>query len=101
MYPETGPDLAQASPQEDADRLAQAKRRVAAMKAFYIHLGMFALVLLGLLAIDAATGPRWWVHWVFLGWGFGVAAHAIVVFAGLPQALASWEDRKVRELMSK
>ena len=98
MYPETAPDPAPASPQVEADRLAQAKRRVAAMKAFYIHFGVFAL---GLLAIDAATGPRWWVHWVFLGWGFGVAAHAIVVFAGLPEALANWENRKVKELMSK
>jgi fatty acid desaturase len=101
MTTELGADATQPAAQDDAARLARAKRRVAAIKGFYIHLAVFTLVLLGLLAIDLATGRRWWVHWVFLGWGIGIVAHAIAVFGGLPQAVADWEERKIKELMRK
>jgi multidrug efflux pump len=101
MTTEFGVDATQPAAQDDAARLARAKRRVAAIKGFYIHLAVFTLVLLGLLAIDLATGRRWWVHWVFLGWGIGIVAHAVAVFGGLPQAVADWEKRKIKELMRK
>jgi 2TM domain len=42
---------------------------VAALKGFYIHLVVFALLLMGLLAVNSASGGSWWVVWVFLGWG--------------------------------
>ena len=41
--------------QDDA-KIARAKRRVAAIKGFYVHLLVFALVLAGLFAINAASG---------------------------------------------
>jgi hypothetical protein len=96
-----GPAPAQAAARDDSARLARAKRRVAAMKAFYIHAVVFGLVLLGLLAVDAATGGQWWVHWVFLGWGIGLVAHAVATFGRLPEAVAEWEERKLEELMRK
>ncbi len=72
-----------------------AKRRVAALKDFYIHLGVFVLVMCGLVVIDASTGPGWWVQWPFLGWGIGILAHAYGVFGGSPDLLANWETRKI------
>ena len=101
MDPELGPASAQAPAPDDGARLARAKRRVAAMKAFYIHAAVFGLVLLGLLAVNAATGGVWWVHWVFLGWGIGLVAHALATFGRLPEAVAEWEERKLQELMRK
>ncbi len=75
--------------------LKLAKRRVAALKSFDIHLGIFVLVICGLAVIDAATGPGWWVQWPFLGWGIGLLVHAYGVFGSSPKLLANWEARKV------
>jgi hypothetical protein len=86
------------SPEE---RLARAKRQVAAIKGFYIHLFVFTAVILGLAIIDAATGSPWWVQWVFLGWGVGVLAHALLVFVGGSRLVADWERRKTRELLDR
>jgi 2TM domain-containing protein len=88
------------SPVTGEARLAQARRRVAALKGFYIHLVAFALVLLGLLLVNSATGGPWWVVWVFLGWGLGVLAHGLAV-AGLgSRTIAAWEERKVRDYLA-
>jgi fatty acid desaturase len=90
---------APAAPHEE--RLARARRRMEQIKGFYIHLAVFVLVLVGLTAVDFATGDTWWVHWVFLGWGIGVAAHGLAVLGGGSRAIARWEERKVRELMER
>ena len=72
-----------------------AKQQVAAIKGFYIHLAVFVLVMCILLAIDATTGPGWWVQWPLLGWGAGLLAHAFAVFGQSPRIIANWEARKV------
>jgi 2TM domain len=77
--------------------LRLAKQQVAALKGFYIHLGVFVVVMSGLFIIDAATGPSWWVQWPFFGWGVGVLAHAAAVFWRAPTAIGKWEARKVAE----
>ena len=79
----------------DNANLNLAKRQVAAIKGFYIHLAVFVLVMGILLAIDATTGPGWWVQWPLLGWGAGLLAHAFVVFGQSPSMVANWEARKV------
>lgn len=40
------------------------------------HAIIFAAVIVGLAILDWYTGSPYWVHWVFLGWGAGVALHA-------------------------
>ena len=75
--------------------LTLAKRRVAVLKGFYIHLGAFVMVMCTLLVIDSFTGPGWWVHWPLLGWGIGVLVHAFVVFGQAPSLFADWEIRKI------
>lgn len=91
-----GTQTPQAAP--SPTRLAYAKRRVDAMKGFYIHLAIFGLVLAGLFIVNALTGGSWWVQWVLLGWGIGVVAHAAGVFGRTPRAIADWEQRKVNEI---
>jgi fatty acid desaturase len=93
------PGMVQASP--DDERLARAQRRLAALKGFYIHLFVFAMVLAGLIIVNLASGGPWWVLWVLLGWGIGILAHAITVFGRSSQAIADWEERKLRQFMDE
>ncbi len=88
-------------PTPDEERLARARRRLAALKGFYIHLFVFAMVLAGLTIINLATGGPWWVLWVLLGWGIGLLAHALTVFGRTSQAIANWEERKLRQFLDE
>lgn len=81
----------------DRKHVKQAYERVAEIKGFYWHLGAFVIVLTGLFIINVATASDWWVQWVFFGWGIGVLAHAIAIFARKPKFVADWEQRKVRQ----
>ena len=85
----------------EQERLARAREHVAEIKGFYAHLIIFVAVLLLLFAVNATTGGSWWVHWVFLGWGIGVLAHAFAIFGSRPTFIARWEERKIREYMDK
>jgi 2TM domain len=83
----------------DAEKLERAKRRVAAIKGFYIHLAVFVLVIAGLAVVNLVTGKPWWVLWVVLGWGIGVLGHAVGVYGRTPKVVENWERRKLEQLM--
>lgn len=89
------------TPLTDEERLARARRRLAAIKGFYVHLFVFVLVLAGLSVINAAAGGPWWVLWVLFGWGIGVIAHAVAVFGRASRMVEEWEERKLRQLMNE
>jgi hypothetical protein len=40
------------------------------------HAAAFAVVIVALAILDWYTAEPYWVHWVFLGWGAGLALHA-------------------------
>lgn len=85
----------------DRYRVVAAQQRVAEIEAFYIHLLSYALVVALLAAINVYTGDEWWVQWVVLGWGIGVVAHALALFATKPRFVVAWERRKFRELVRR
>jgi hypothetical protein len=85
----------------DSRRVVAAQQRVAEIEAFYIHLLSFVLVLAVLTAVNIYTSGEWWVQWVFLGWGVGVLAHALALFAMKPRFIVAWERRKFRELVRR
>ena len=89
------------SPTQDRAKVERAARRLAAIKGFYIHLFVFAVVLAGLFVINAMSGGRWWVLLVLLGWGIGVVAHALAVFGRAPRIVADWEKRKLKQLVNE
>lgn len=66
---------------EDQLIYSQARRRVEAKIGFFIHLAVYAIVGVLLVAIDFSTSPGiTWAHWPILGWGVGVLFHALGVF---------------------
>jgi hypothetical protein len=85
----------------EAERRERAIRRVAAIKGFYTHLGVYVVVNIGLLIVDVLTGPDWWVQWVAFGWGIGIVAHALAVFGRASRFVTEWEDRKIKQLMAE
>lgn len=79
----------------------RARRRVMAMKGFYSHFAIYCIVIAALFLMNYFQGGRWWFYWAAVGWGIGVAVHAISVF-GFDSLLGpDWEERKIRELMDK
>lgn len=47
-----------------------------------LHGAIYAAVILLLIFINWYGSGPWWVHWVILGWGVGVAAHAWAAIKG-------------------
>jgi fatty acid desaturase len=97
--PDTHRDANRALSQEE--KLAKARQQVAAIKAFYLHLFVFAAVVALLAVINATTGGPWWVLWVLFGWGIGILAHWLFVIALGSRFVADWEERKTRELADR
>jgi hypothetical protein len=54
-----------------------------------------------LFAINAVADDEWWAQWVFIGWGIGVASHAIAIFGQTPGFVQRWERRKLRQFMGR
>jgi hypothetical protein len=76
----------------EADLRRRAERRVAMRLGFYVHATVFAVVNLGLLAINRVVSPEVsWSVWPLFGWGVGLAAHGFAVFANLSR----WRERAV------
>jgi len=80
------------------DRIDQAlaREQFRAINGFYNHFIAFVAVVAVLVGVNLATGDAFWVHWVLLGWGLGVGAHAFVVFVRKPQRDAEAKQRRTR-----
>ncbi|MBL9014879.1 MAG: 2TM domain-containing protein [Myxococcales bacterium] len=60
-----------------------ATKRVQARLGFLVHLAMYLIANLGFIVIWSVTGRGYpWFMWPALGWGIGVAAHAIGMLLG-------------------
>ena len=76
----------------------QAEERV--YTGFWIHLGVFVAVVGGLAALNMTRNPdNPWFLWVLGGWGLGLAAHALGLFAipgGKDHMIAKTAERMER-----
>ena len=84
----------------DIERLA--RKRAGMRLGWIIHSGVFVLVNAMLAFIALSTGKTWAIY-PFLGWGFGLAIHGVVVLAALPgsglmEALVAAERRRLAAL---
>ena len=58
-----------------------ARRTVEAKLGFLIHLSVYVIVNILLVAINLMTFPRYlWFIWALLGWGVGLFCHGFAVF---------------------
>lgn len=102
----------------DTDLYEWARTRARHIRAFYLHLGVYLVVMLFLVMVNAMTrddpgsymyggymhhrdAGDWWVVWPALGWGLAVAIHGLVVALGGTDRVDGWETRKVEELVRR
>lgn len=85
-----------------ADTYEKARERAETLQGFYIHVLVYVVVNVGLFLINYFTtggdGP-WWFQWPVLGWGIGLAIHAVTVVA--PVFGSDWVDRKATRLQER
>ena len=85
---------------ESTDTAARerAQKRVKELRDFYSHLIVYLVVNAGLVFLDLVQGDGLqWAYWVLIGWGIGLAAHAMNVLLIDRRFGSAWEDRKVAE----
>ncbi len=65
---------------DDQQIYQQAKERAEGKIHFYIHLAVYLIVNLMLMAINLKTSPEsLWFLWPLFGWGLGVVLHGLKV----------------------
>lgn len=80
-------------------RYQKAKEQVEAIKGFYGNLISYCVVLPILAVVNYNTTSFPWVIFPAIGWGFGVAVHAMEVFGYNPLLGKNWEERKIQKYM--
>ena len=80
-------------------RYEKAKERVEAIKGFYGNLLAYCIVIPFLVFLNYRTTSFPWVIFPVMGWGFGVAMHAMEAFGANPLWGKRWEEKKMREYM--
>ena len=79
----------------------QAIERIQAKRGFWVHFAIYLAVNAALVLIWAVTsGSYFWPIWPMLGWGIGVAAHAVSVFVGRSEITEAQIDRELGRLGS-
>lgn len=80
-------------------REKRARKRVKELRDLYTHAGIYSVIISFLFILDLITGSGFWFYWPALGWGVGLAIHAVVVLVEEGIFDKSWEERKVRDLL--
>lgn len=81
---------------------ALALAHVRKIKAFYLHLAQYVVIVGALAIVNLLTVPQYlWVGWVAFGWGIGVVAHGLRVFDKAPFFNGAWERRQVEKYLGR
>ncbi len=93
-------------------KLERAKKQVAELKGFYVHLGVYLAVnvfvtvakILWNLGNGESFMEAFWdfgTFAVWLFWGIGLLFHGLKVFSYNPFFNKEWEERQIRKYMEK
>jgi len=89
------------------DAYLRARKRVAELKGFYIHLGVYLLInsagFIVLYSVSRDKGESFWQaghFFPFILWGIGLLFHAAHTFRVYPNFGKKWEERQIRKYMS-
>ncbi|WP_072396952.1 2TM domain-containing protein [Hyphomicrobium sp. CS1GBMeth3] len=69
-----------------------------AINGFYTHFIVFLSVIAALAVVNLISGGAFWIQWVVLGWGIGVAFHAYTIFVLRPRREHEARERRRAEL---
>nr|WP_322624303.1 2TM domain-containing protein [uncultured Flavobacterium sp.] len=104
----TNPDMEKSVITEQL-KMERARRRIKALKGFYIHFAVYIVVNAGLLITSYFKGDylqkqphEFWSFQTFstaVFWGIGLLCHAFNTFGTSLLLGKGWEDRKIREYM--
>ena len=85
-------------PSQESMAYQRAAKRVQELKGFYGNLISYCLVTPFLIFVNLYTSPQYlWFVWPMLGWGIGLASHALKVY-GVGRA---WEEKQIRKILDK
>ncbi|MBA4010475.1 MAG: XRE family transcriptional regulator [Phenylobacterium sp.] len=94
----TRPDIMQDVRPDEALALAHVRK----VKAFYVHLTQYLIVIPILAVINLMGYPQYlWFVWPALGWGLGLLAHGASVFSFVPFLDGAWERRQVEKHLGR
>ncbi|MFZ9003005.1 MAG: 2TM domain-containing protein [Robiginitalea sp.] len=79
----------------------RARRKVECIKGFYSNLLAYLIVIPFLAWLNWHTSSFAWFLFPAIGWGLGLVTHGLKAFGYDPILGRDWENRKIRELMSK
>jgi hypothetical protein len=91
----------------EEQKYIRAKKRVKAIKGFYVHLTVYIVINAFLLLSRAFSDEslqvffQWQSYNTLLFWGIGIVFHAFNVFGMNLLLGANWESRKIKEYMEK
>lgn len=75
---------------------------VQGVKAFFIQLATYVVVISGLFIINYVSNPEYiWAKWPAIGWGIGVTIHGIKAFGVINIFGPDWEKRQVEKRLGR
>ena len=94
---ETDPRLKEVQPDE-----ALALAHVRKVKAFYMQLAQYVVMITALAVLNFITSPQYlWFFWAAFGWGIGLAFQAARLFGRTPFLNGDWERREVEKYLGR
>lgn len=86
----------------EAQRYERAKKKAKEIRAFYINLCCYCIVIPCLIIVNLTFSPEYyWFLFSMLGWGIGLTFHAMNAFKWYPFLGRDWEERKIRQFMEE
>ena len=79
----------------------RAKEQVEKLKGFYIHFAIYLIMIPVFIFLNFRSTSFPWAIFPIVGWGFGVAGHAMETFNYNPLLGKNWEERKMKEFMEE
>jgi hypothetical protein len=82
-------------------RLERAKKKVEALKGFYIHFTIYLIMVPFFIYLNVKSTGFPWAIFPIGGWGLGILGHASEVYNWNPFFGKDWEERKIRKFMDE
>ena len=74
--------MALSNSDHDQELRQEARKRAQVKLSFFGHLAIYGVVNIFLAVVNLLTAPdALWFYWPLLGWGVGLVAHGIAVYA--------------------